>query len=95
MVVNHFGAEPLDVVPHALHQVWPLEALDVAGPIVHVGGGGELPPHLDAGDERRAKVRPCRVERGGVAGRTGAEHHQTALLHQVAASGVAAASNAK
>src|SRR5207253_1152311 len=45
-----------------------------AGIVLDVGGDGELAARLVTGEHQRLEIRACGVERGGVTGRTAAEH---------------------
>ena len=39
MIGDDFGVKTLSVFLHALHERRPLQALDIARPVVHIGGG--------------------------------------------------------
>jgi hypothetical protein len=65
--------EALGVLQEALHQVGALHAVHVGGPVVDLGGGHQLAALGHAGDEHRLEVGAGGVERGGVAGRAGAQ----------------------
>ncbi len=70
-VVEHdVGIEAFCVTAHALHQRRALQMLDVAGPIVHIGGRHELAALFQAGDEQGMAIRPRRVNGGGITCRT-------------------------
>jgi len=79
VVRDHGGIEPLGMLAHPLHELGPLDAARVAGPVVHLGGGHELPPLLEAGDESWAQVCPGGVDGGGVAGGAGAENNEPVM----------------
>ena len=79
-VEDDFGVEAFRVLLHALHQGRALQAFDIAGPVVYVGGGGELAAHFQAGDQHRVEVGAGRVYGGGVSGGTGSEDQQAAML---------------
>jgi len=68
---NDLGVEAFRVLVEAFHEFRSLHADDVGGPVVHVGGGHELPALSEAGDQDRLEVGAGRIDRGGVAGRTG------------------------
>jgi hypothetical protein len=70
----------LGVLGHSLHQHRTLQAFNVAGPVVHLGGGHQLAALLQAGDQRRLEVGAGGVHGGGVAGGAGAEDQQAAVL---------------
>ena len=77
MVEQHLSLETLGVFAHALHQLRPLHPGVVAGPVVDVGGGGQLPPRLHAGDQQRLEIGACRIDGRGVARRAGSQDDQT------------------
>ena len=88
-VVEHdLGVEALGVLEEALHQVGPMHAVDVGGPVVDVGGGHQLAALRDAGDQHRLEVGARGVDRGGVAGRAGAEDQDVGVFVGVAHDGV-------
>jgi hypothetical protein len=66
MVEHDVGMESFGVTPHSVHEGRPLEVLDVAGPIVHIGGGHELAALLQAGDQQGMAVGSRRIHGGGV-----------------------------
>ena len=68
MVKDDLCVEALGVFLHALHQLRTLHTLIVAGPVVDVCGGGQLPALLQTGDHHRRQVGAGRIDRGGVAG---------------------------
>ncbi len=70
VIVDDLGCEALGVVAHALHQGRTLEAFDITGPVIHVGGGHQLPALMQARDQQRRAVGPGGVDRGAVAGGT-------------------------
>ena len=78
VVEDDLGVEALGVLQEALHQVRALHAVDVGRPVVDVGGGHQLAALRDAGDQHRLEVGAGGVDRGGVAGRAGAEDQQAA-----------------
>jgi hypothetical protein len=64
-VVDHdLGGEALGVLEHALHQRRALQSFDVAGPVVHVGGGHQLAALLQAADQHRRAIGARRIYRG-------------------------------
>ena len=79
VVVDDLRVEPFRVPAHPFHQVRPLHALGVTGPIVDVGGRGHLTAHLDPGDQHRREVGPGRVDGRGVAGRAGAQNEKSGV----------------
>jgi len=79
MVEHHLGLEALGVLLEALHQLRALHAGGVGGPVVHVGGGHQLPALRQAGDQYRLQVGARRVHRGRVAGGTGAEDEESVM----------------
>ncbi len=80
LVGDDLGGEALGVPPHARHQIRSLQSLDIAGPVVHVGRGHQLPTLFRAGDQQRPAIRACRIHGGAVTGRTGAEDDQAVVL---------------
>ena len=80
VVEHHLGVEAFRVLGHASHQVRPLQALDVAGPIVDIGGRHQLSTLGKAGDEGGLHVGACSVHGSGVAGRARTEDDQSRVL---------------
>ena len=72
--------EALGVLQKALHQLRPLHAAHVGGPVVDLGGGGQLPALGHAGDEHGVEVGTGGVDGGGVARRAGAEDEDFGVL---------------
>src|SRR5204862_337272 len=68
------------VTPHALHERRPLQSLDIARPVVDVGGGHELPALLDAGDQERRAIGARGVHRRAVARGARAQNDEAAVL---------------
>ena len=65
--------------------VRPLQALDIAGPVVHVGRGHQLPTLLEAGDRAAGReVGPGRIDGGAVARGPGAQDDEAACLGSLA-----------
>src|SRR2546430_1388570 len=79
VIVRDIGREALGVTPHALHERRSLQSLDIARPVVDVGGGHELPALLDAGDQERRAIGARSVHRRAVAGGTRAENDEAAV----------------
>jgi hypothetical protein len=73
------------VLLEALHQVRPLHAGDVGGPVVDVGGRHQLAALRQAGDQHRLEVGAGGVDGGGVAGRAGAEDQDAGMAGRGAA----------
>jgi hypothetical protein len=69
VIVDDLAVKALGVQAHALHQRRPLQAFDIAGPIVDVGRGHELTALFQPSDQQRLEVGARRVHRGGVTGR--------------------------
>ena len=80
VVENHFGLEPLSVRLHPVHQVRSHQAVGVARPVVHLGGGHQLATHLQPGDDHRLEVGARRIDGCGPAGGAGAEDDQLGVL---------------
>jgi len=51
LVEHDFGLEALGVLAHPFHQIRPHQPFHIARPVVHLGGGGQLAAHLQAGDQ--------------------------------------------
>src|SRR5574344_1374175 len=74
-VVEHdLGFKALGVLQEALHQFRALHTMDIGGPVVHFGGGGQLAALGHAGDQHRVEVGARGVDGGGVAGGAGAQN---------------------
>ena len=69
LVEDDLGLEALGVLAKALHQVGPLDAVGVGGPVVDVGRRHQLAALRDPGDEHRVQVGARRIDRGRVPGR--------------------------
>src|SRR5271170_6680909 len=76
MVEYDLRIEPLGMTAHALHQRGALQVLDIAGPIVHIGGRHELSTLFQTGDEHGMPVRPGRVDGSRVARRSRAQDEE-------------------
>jgi hypothetical protein len=57
----------------ALHEFGTLHALDIARPVVHLGGCHELASLRDTGDQEGLKVGAGRIDSSRVTGWTGAQ----------------------
>ena len=80
-VVEHdLGVEALGVLQEALHQVGPHDAVDVGRPVVDVGRRHQLAALGDAGDEHRLQVGARGIDRGRIAGGTGAEDQDAGVM---------------
>ena len=79
VVKNHLCFKALGVLQKALHQLRPLYALGVGGPVVHIGGGHELTALGHASDQHRLQVGASGIHRGGIAGRAGAQNQDTGV----------------
>jgi hypothetical protein len=80
MVEHDFGPEALGMLLEALHQLRPLHAVGVSRPVVDVGGGHELTPLGEPGDEDGLEVCTGGVNRGAVSSGAGTEDQYTAML---------------
>ena len=80
VVEDDLGLEALGVLQKALHQVRALHAVHVSGPVVHFGGGHQLPALRHAGDQHGVQVGTRSVNGGGVAGRARAEDQNFRVL---------------
>ena len=79
MVEHHLRLEALGVLQEALHQLGALHAVDVGGPVVHLGGGHQLAALGQAGHQGGLEVGAGGVDRGGVAGGAGAQDQDVAV----------------
>ena len=79
VIEDRLRTEPRRVGVHAGHQVRALQSLDVARPVVDVGGGRHLTAHLESGDHDRVQVRTGRIESRRATGRTRAEDEEAAV----------------
>ncbi len=68
------------MLPHPLHQLRPFNPGMVAGPVVHLGGGGQLAAGLQTGDQNRLQVSAGGIDGSGVAGRTGPQNNQAVVF---------------
>jgi hypothetical protein len=57
VIIDDLGSKSFSMGAHALHQGRSPQALDVAGPVINLGGGHQLPTLFDAGDEDGRAVR--------------------------------------
>ena len=80
MVKHYLGIEPLRMFEHALHEVGPLQSLDIARPVFDVGRGGKLASLLNTRDDDRCEIGAGCVDCRGVARRAGAENDQSMVL---------------
>src|SRR5690606_20368549 len=80
VVVDELGVEPLGVRLEALHQIGPLHALGIGGPVVHVGGGHELAALFQTRDEGRLQVGARRIHGRAVPCRPRAENEYFDVL---------------
>ena len=79
VVPQHLGTELLGLLLQTLHQLGALDAVGEPGEVLHLGGvhqgaaGGDGPR-----DHQRGQAGACRVDRGGVAGRTRSDDDEIA-----------------
>ena len=64
----------LGLLLHLLHQPGALDDVGIAGIVFDIGGDGELAAGLDALDQDRLEHGARRIDRGGVASRTGPDN---------------------
>ena len=76
VVEDDLCLEALGVLQEALHQRRALHAVHVGGPVVHLGGGGELSALRHAGDEHGVQVGAGGVDSSAIAGGAGTEDEQ-------------------
>ncbi len=79
VIEQDLGLEAFGVCLHAGHQVGTGQAVWIARPVVHLGGGGQLTALLESGDQHRLEIGACCVDGGGVAGWAGAEDQQAGV----------------
>ena len=65
---------------HALHQCWPLKSLDIARPVIDVGGCHQLAALLDSRNDYRFQIRSRGINGSGVARWTGAQDQNAAMF---------------
>ena len=83
-VVEHdLGFEAFGVGLEPLHEIGALYTFGIGGPIVHVGGGHQLPALGDAGDQDWVEVGACGIDGGGITGGTGAQDQDFGVFHVV------------
>ena len=58
------------MLAHPVHQFGPLHAVIIAGPIIDIGGGHQLPADFNAGDNHWAQIGACRINGCAVSART-------------------------
>ena len=75
VIIEDLRIEALRVPQHAVHQLGPLQALNVARPVVDVGRCHELASLFHAGNDDRIEVGARRIDGSGVAGRTRSQDH--------------------
>ena len=79
-VVDDAGFEAFGVLEHALHELRALNAVVVAGPVVDVGGGGELAADFNTGNQGRVQVGARCVNGSGVTCGAGTEDDQSGMF---------------
>ena len=72
-------AEPLGLGAHRGHQVGALDAVDEPGVVLDVAGEHQLAARRGARQHDRLEIRARRIDRGGQAGRPGADDDQVRL----------------
>jgi len=89
-VIEHdLRAKPFGMALKPFHQLGALHAIGIGGPVINLGGGGQLAAHRHPGDQRRFQVGARGIDRGGIAGRTRSQDQQAVVLgsHQSSSSG--------
>jgi hypothetical protein len=79
VIVHDFGGEALGVALHALHERRALQSLDIARPVVDLGGRHELSAFLHAGDQQRRAIGARRINCGAVARGSGAQDDEATV----------------
>jgi hypothetical protein len=69
VIIEDLSVEPLGVPEHAVHEIRPLQPLNVTGPIINIGSCHELATLFDARDDDRIEVGARRVNCRGVPSR--------------------------
>ena len=77
------GTEAFGLLADLGHQLGTLDALREAGEVLHLGGGHQRAAVLVALEDQRVQLRAGQVDRGGVAGRSGADDDD--VVHRAAA----------
>ena len=72
-VVDDLGADMLGLLQHLLHQPRTLDRVGEARIVLDIGGDHQLAALLQAGDQHRLQHGARRIDRGGIAGRAGAD----------------------
>ena len=67
VIAHDLGGEARGVALHAFHERRPLQSLDIARPVVDVGGRHELSALFDTRDQERGAIGARGVDRGAVA----------------------------
>ena len=76
VVEDDFGFKALGVSLESLHQLGALHAHCIGRPVVHLGGGGQLPAGCKPGQQHRFEVGARGIDCGGVAGGAGTQDEQ-------------------
>jgi hypothetical protein len=71
----------LGLLGHLLHQPWTLDGLGEAGIVFDIGRNGQLPARLQTRDQYRLQIGACRINRGSVARRAGADDQHPGLFY--------------
>jgi hypothetical protein len=80
MIKQDLGLEALGMAAHPLHQFRSLDAVRIAGPVIDIGRGHQLPALFQSGNQDRLEVGARGINRGRVAGGSGAEDQQPAVF---------------
>jgi hypothetical protein len=80
VIADHARAYVLGLRAHLLHEPRPLDHVRKARVVLDVGRDRHLPTRLHAGDQHRLEHRARRVDGRGIAGRAGADDHETDVL---------------
>ena len=80
MIEQDLGLEALGMAAHPLHQLRSLDAIRIAGPVIDIGRGHQLPALFQSGDQDRLEIGAGRINRCGIAGGSGAEDQQPAVF---------------
>ena len=80
MVKNSLGIKALSMLLHTHHQLGALHTIGIAGPVVHISGGGKLPTLLNAGNDHRVEVGACSIDSCGPTSGARTKNNQGIML---------------
>ena len=80
LIENDAGSDMLGLALHLLHQPGTLDDVGETGIVLDIGRDRHLSAGLHAGDQQRLQIGARGVDRGGVAGRPGADDQDSAVV---------------